>query len=446
MNYINPYEIADSIYFNNLDLTTFKKFKRRLSAELELNDSEIIINNVLLQKNEINETLDKIDKNKNLLDIYYSIYENKELSNFLNESSNIQDFKKLKNILSLEDSQTIKFITPYLIEILSKIYKNAYLKNQESILQTEPPVEKDFFEQIYAPIYKLLKNQENELMNLKNEYYDLDDIRSIIININMINILPDYFLKIRSDITMSIRNLSIDSWNNNENLELALDLIKLALKFDVNSNTKDKLLSDQDDLKNIKQKILSEEIVIKINNLQNEDFQTQDIISKVKRIINNTYNNDIISIAIRDLSIFSWNKKEAIELALKLNNMAINISESQDILKILNKDKKDLLKIKKDNTCWYCNNHIAMNDEYYATLEIWKYEETGALGSIVGAISGRKYFKNTIPVPRCKKCYQEHNNYGFFDFGLKKDLRLKTAKYLYEIPELCDWNIGSGPN
>jgi len=158
----------------------------------------------------------------------------------------------LKNILLLEDSQTINFITPYLTGILSKIYKNAYLTNQESILRTEPPIEKDSFEQIYEPIYNLLKNQENELINLKNEDHDLDDIKNIVVNIKAINMLPDYFTKIRNDISKAIRNLSIDSWNDDEDIDLALDLIKLALKFNVNSKTKDKLLSDQNDLEKIK--------------------------------------------------------------------------------------------------------------------------------------------------------------------------------------------------
>jgi len=61
MKYINPYEIATFIQFNNLDATTFKKFKRRLSAELELGDDEIIINSVKLHQNEIYELIDSIE-------------------------------------------------------------------------------------------------------------------------------------------------------------------------------------------------------------------------------------------------------------------------------------------------------------------------------------------------------------------------------------------------
>ncbi len=252
MKYINLYEIAQFIHFTNLDATTFKKFKRRLSAELELNDDEIIINNVSFQKNEIYEILDNIDRDKSLLDIYKSLYENKELNNFLNGQLNITDIKKLKNILFLEDRKTIDFITPYLIDIFSKIYKEAFLKNDINILEIEPPLDKSYYEKIYEPIYNILKNKENELINLKDDYYDFDDIQSIIGDIKTINALPDYFIKIKSDIAQAIRNLSIDSWNENEDLDLALKLINYALKFDVNSKTKDKFLSDKDDLERIK--------------------------------------------------------------------------------------------------------------------------------------------------------------------------------------------------
>jgi len=445
MKYINPYEIASSIHFNNLDTTMFKKFKRRLSAELELGDDEIIINRVKLHQNEIYELIDSIERDKNLLNIFKSLYENKELNNFLNGKSN-ENLKRLKNILSLEDKQTIDFITDYLIQILSKIYKEAFdSKYQVDILQIKPPLDEKYYEKIYEPIYKILKNKENELISLKNNYYDFNKIKNITNDVQNINALPDYFIKIRSDIAQVIRNLSIDSWNDNNDLDLAINLINYALKFNTNSKTKDKFLSDKDDLENIKHKLISEKIADQINSLQDEYFH-KNIISQVQIIIKNIFNDDIVGIAIRDLSIFSWNKKEDIEIALKLNDIALRITKNQEVLNILNKDKKDLEKIKKDNTCWYCKKNIAIDDKYYAALDIWKYEETGVLGSIVGAIAGRRYFTNTIPVPRCKKCYDEHNDYGFFDFGLKKKARQKTESYLYEIPELAGWNIGSSPN
>jgi len=251
MKYINPYEIATFIHFNDLDQTTYKKFKRRLSAELELNDDEIIINGKELHQNEIYETVDLIDRDKDLLNIFKSLYENQELHEFLNENLDL-DIKKLKNLLSLEDRKTIQFITPFLVEALSKIYKRAFLNDKIKILETEPPLDENNFEAIYEPIYQLLKNKEKELLELKNSFYDLDDVKNIIGNLKTLNSLPDYFNKIRNDIAYAIRNLSIDSWNDNEDLDLAIDLINYALKFNVNSKTKDKFLSDKDDLIRIK--------------------------------------------------------------------------------------------------------------------------------------------------------------------------------------------------
>ena len=251
MKYINPYEIATFIEFNNLDITTFKKFKRRLSAELELNDSRIVINGKELHQNEIYEVLDIIDRNKELLNIFKSLYDNKELNEFLNENIDT-DIKKLKNLLYLEDIKIIQFITPFLVDTLSKMYKEAFLNNEIKVLEVEPPLDESNYEVIYEPVYHLLKNKEKELLELKNNFYNLDNIKNIIGDLKTLNFLPDYFNKIRNDIAYAIRNLSIDSWNNNEDIDLAIDLINYALKFNVNSKTKDKFLSDKDDLFKIK--------------------------------------------------------------------------------------------------------------------------------------------------------------------------------------------------
>ena len=234
MRYINPYEMAKFIQVNKLDITTFKKFKKRLSAELELNDNEIIINNISFQNNEIYEILDSIDKDKSLLNIYKSLYENQKLNDFLNGQLNITD---IKNIIS---------------------------------------------------------------------------------NIKTINILPEYFTKIRSDIAYAIRNLSIDSWNDNEDLDLAIDLINYALKFKVNSKTKDKFLSDKDDLKNIREEQQLMKFLDKIDNILNDtSILFSNRIEKIINILkqkNSGIENDTVALMVYTLIDKYIEKNETIIL------------------------------------------------------------------------------------------------------------------------------------
>jgi len=288
MKYINPYDIANSIDFDNLNITNLKKFKRRLSAELELNDGEIIINNIVYQQNDIYDMLDRIDRDKSLLNIYHSIYSNDKLNNFLYGQYNTTHLKLLKNILLLEDLQTIKFITPYIADRLSAIYKNAFLNGRIDILKIEPPIDKLYYEQIYEPIYKILKSKEVELINLKDKLYDIEDIESVIGNIDMINALPEYFTKIRHDIAYAVRNLSIDSWNNNQNLELSNDLINLALNFKLNDNIKENFINDKNDLEKMKE----EQFLLKLANkiektLNNNSKNFSKKIDEIIKIINN---------------------------------------------------------------------------------------------------------------------------------------------------------------
>lgn len=265
MKFINPFDIAELVKFNNLTLTNFKKFKKRLQAEMELNEGIINIKSIIIQQSDIYEVLDLIDRDKEILNIYKSLYRNKHLNNylFLNGGTlNASNIKNIKNIISLEDKQIIKFITPYLINIFSKIFKEAFLKKNIDVLYVKLPIETIYIEKIYEPIYKILKNKEDEIISLKDGAYDLYKIKEVIDDIEAINSLPEYFIKIRSDISYSIRNLSIDSWNENKDLELSLKLIDLSLSFKLNNKIRSKILSDKNDLIEIKKQ--KEELPLQI--------------------------------------------------------------------------------------------------------------------------------------------------------------------------------------
>ena len=228
----------------------------------------------------------KIDKNKNLLIIYKelflvdtTLYDSK-LNNFLTRQVNI-DIIELSKILTSLKKETIDLIMPYLIEILSEFYKKSFINQKYHILSIEPPVEKKYFEKIYEPIYKILKDKENELENLRNSHYNLTKIKNIIGNLDVINSLPEYFTKIRSDIANAIRNLSVDSWNEKEDVDLALELINYALEFNVNKQTKNKFLSDKKDLKNIKNHIKNLQLqLLRELNIQGIENLTADELNK----------------------------------------------------------------------------------------------------------------------------------------------------------------------
>lgn len=177
MRYINIYEIAEAIKFPDLDKNNFKKFKRRLSAELELDNDEIVIGNNIYSKFEINEIIDSIEKDKNLLEIYSNLYKNRILHKILQNNYGSFGIKHLQKILSIEDEKTISFISPYLINIYSKSYKESFLNNDIEILLLPPPLSEKYYDQIYEPLYRIIKNKEKELLNLKDKSFDFYQVK-----------------------------------------------------------------------------------------------------------------------------------------------------------------------------------------------------------------------------------------------------------------------------
>jgi hypothetical protein len=378
MKYINVYEIANFINFNDLNITTFKKFKRRLSAEFELNDGEIFINGISISQSEMYEILDSVDRNKNLLNIYKSLYENKELNKFLMGKFNYNEIKRLKYLLSLENNKTIKFITPYLINSLSKLYKDAFLDNKIEILKIEPPISKYDYEKIYEPIYKILEDKKNELLKFENDAFNLNDVKNILGDLATLNSLPEYFTKIRNDIAYSIRNLSVNSWNDKEDLELSMDLIDYALKIKVNSKTKEKFLSDKNELGNI-------------FNEKNENKRTEKIII-IDTILKSP--NFFFQKALKILHfIDNLDYSEKNKLAIPIHNLIINyLTKNPNILK--STINTTMLKIIFKRFSYTFKDDIDTLDKVLSESD-YNVKKYGISGAVIGAILGPIIFDSS---------------------------------------------------
>jgi len=129
------------------------------------------------------------------------------------------------------------------------------LKNDINFLKTSPPVPQRYYEEIYEPIYKILKNKENELTNKKGNEVDFYEIKEIVGDVNLLNSLPDYFSKNRNDIALGVRDLAIDAYNEFNDIELSQKLLDFALSLEVNSKNKDMFLKDKKDLEEIEKNL-----------------------------------------------------------------------------------------------------------------------------------------------------------------------------------------------
>jgi len=349
MKYINPYDIAE--FFGGLSLANFKKFKKRVLNELELEDNEIVINNQKFSKNDIYEILEEIDKNKDLLNNYFALYMKKDINYFLyGENQNIETILAKINFL---DENLKNFITPFLKDRLKEIYKNAFKNKNLTLLKFTPPISKIYLDEIYEPIYKSLKNIQNELQSKKNQRINLSNIQEIIGNIDIINQLPDYFDKRRNDIALTIRGLSVDMWNDYEDADLAIELINLALKFKLNSKNRDMFENDKKQLEKMKEKEKGNKLLKEIENILNSYGNFDVKLQKIKNyLLNNFINDEILNNTFR--IVFNYIKNNQVNLLL-LDNLNVvekfliflkNNSNDYQFKEIVNSNLNDIRNIR----------------------------------------------------------------------------------------------------
>lgn len=353
--YINPYDIAKTIEFDNLNKENFKKFKKRVLNQLELFDDEIEIYNQKFSKNEIYEMLDAIDNDRNLLDIYFLLYnEEKNINNFLYGVRN-QNIKEVFSDIKFLDERVKIFVEPFIVERLSKIYKEAFVNKNIDILKITPPVSKIYLEQIYEPIYKMLKNIQNELLSKENQNIDFYEIQKIIGDVDFINQLPDYFDKVRNDIALIVRNLSVDVWNKNENIDLAIKLINLALKFKLNSKNKNNFLNDKKQLEELKENIKKSKYLEQIENILYSRENFYEKIKKIHNVVqsNNEFDDELLKyIFFMILNYIEDNKINLLEKnnLKSLKNLFIFFktrTKDYEFLNILNSNINDIIKISR---------------------------------------------------------------------------------------------------
>jgi len=449
MSYLNPYDLAEIVGLQHIDTDNLKQFKRKLLVEIELSDNEINVKNNTYSKAECIEIFDDIETYNRRLEHYYSIYQNEELNNLLYGVYDDNYLLRLKNDLMLEDRSLIKFISPVLTEHISKHYKHSFLHNRKKIISLNFPLEEIYLEKIYAPVYKLIKEKSEEVIVLGQEDdLSIYKIKSLLQNIDAINALPEYFLKIRSSLALSVRQLSIDAWNDKQDILLAQKLIELATQFRVDSKTETKILNDMTDLKDVAENHKYDELIDQLNAINDElgskKVSAENTYNKVLGILAQTEKNDNVMYAVRALSLTSWNDRENMPIALKFNKLAMKFIKSSELKKILLEDSQVLTKLKKENSCHYCNDNIANIDDS-VLVSMWKYE-TGIAGRIAMNIFGGsiRYIKREVLVPRCEKCHKTHNNYGIFNFSKKSQFKNETNRFVQHY--LNDgWNIGEQP-
>jgi len=441
MKFLNPFDLLN-IPINSLselDPSMIKKAKRKILAEIELSDYNYIsFKGIELSKFDILNSFDELgDSNKK--EFYFFLYNYKELNNFLfnGETKFFVRFRQ-ESIFTL--SEFIDFISPYYAPKYSTVLLMALEKKSEKalrILNNIPLLINDkYIDQAYKDAHNYIKNKINWIdkisKEIKNETsgYDERNIANLIDNLKneihqqTLNLLPTYFQESINNLAFAIRNLSIKIFNNIGDSEAALEVLKISIGLNIDGLTRDKIQKDLIQINEIneeRKEIAKHEpllqkyakIFIKLRfyiKELDENESTPDLIyDNVKNIINIDELNSLpelfdevrnqIIYGLRNLSVSSWNNHSDADTAIKLIEMAKFINTDAETKALLKEDLDKLNKLKIQNICYYCKNAQA---EKGMEVEISMYQITKR------HLISKSYKKISVPIPRCRNCYQIH--------------------------------------
>ncbi len=279
MYYINPYSILgiNEANLSDIDIATISRAKKKLLAEIELSDSKTIIyNEVELNKGDCLRAIDDLD-NRDKKEFHFFICKNEHLNKFLT-SGTLSFFENYQEESIYKLPEFIDFISPFFCEQYNKILSRNFQKGNaeavSSILSVKPIVDKNKFENCFNNTYNILKNIEEEISlfskKIKNrispfvnsQYLTLQALVLSKVNITLLNLLPNYFLGMRSKIAESIRLLAIDAYNSYPRFEIntAFEIINIAKSISSNSLTEIRINKTYNELNEINIKINGQRI------------------------------------------------------------------------------------------------------------------------------------------------------------------------------------------
>ncbi|MCK9280217.1 MAG: hypothetical protein M0P71_06330 [Melioribacteraceae bacterium] len=259
--FINPVEVLalDSEEISNITPDKIKKAKRKLIAEIELSNEGFVI----IDGNEI--TMTGVDSFANkvfeidILKHYHNISKNKPLSNFL-KSRDVSLFHSYINFNYYNDPSFINLISiPFAYQFniaLFNAFKNRNIDEIKKLTIIKPLVNDNDMDKCYQSIYDYINIQINTINDLSKKIetdtnlFNENNIKQITnriraqLNPILLKYLPVYYNQIINRIALTIRSLSVLICNQLDYYENGLDLIKLALEYNVNSVNKNKLQED----------------------------------------------------------------------------------------------------------------------------------------------------------------------------------------------------------
>ena len=366
-NYINPIELLDLIHFdvNTIDGATIKKAKKRIFADFDLSDEgDIKYYNRKITRAECERVFSELDESDKI-EFYHFLANKQALNKFLAEGD-IQLFNSFSQESIYKLPSFIDFISPYYSTSLNvsllKAFKEGNSAGVQKLLSVTPLVTQNFKDNCYKGINSYLKQNISDVTaittGIKNEegVYDEDNCNEAFyearekLDVNLINILPNYFQSLRNQSAQALRNLSVNIFNTFHDSETALETIEYALEFKIDDLIKQKIEKDYQQIQEINAEREAEndigplvkkyatvmvELKSKLSGIESRTELPLTLSSWASKSFDVTEINNLdsafdqikeqLALGLRALSVGVWNTYNDIEVAMLLISKASQI-------------------------------------------------------------------------------------------------------------------------
>ncbi|MFI3189115.1 hypothetical protein BCS42_07145 [Crenothrix sp. D3] len=379
-NFINPFDLLE---IDVTDSEVIKKAKRRQLADIELNDGFLEIGNQKISRSEFIKIVDKLDDNKTK-NMYFFIKKNTHLNELL-LNNDVKFFYLYQPYKAYQNQDFINFISPYFAESFSQLLLKAFKTGSNAIVDKlfSVPllVNQEHTDKLYKNLSRLLDEKIEEFKDIKNsvdEGIDDEDASDIIeafeaiIDIDLLNLLPNYFQKQRNDIAIILWHIDDAIWKIIKDLQVSYNIIYYALRIEIDGTTKIRLngalkqlndISEKQKQAEKEQEVIQEwgdvlleirsvtediengdidvfNISVKINKLKIKKFLT---IAKLNQLPESFYEiNQLIALSLRNLSVVVWNETNSGDIAVDVIVLAGKIKTDTETSNTINKGYNDL--------------------------------------------------------------------------------------------------------
>ena len=449
MTYVNPIEILDIGRLNPIDIdsSVIKKKKRILIADIDLSDdSSFNYHSYKITRSDCEKAIEELE-NKNKLEFYFHLANNKELNSFL-ANGDTKHLDKLKHESIYALPEFIEFISPFVSfrinQSLLKSFENADYELFCLSLSLEYLISKDYHIKAYSGLGNEIKQRIDEIDILKEEIDEenpihseksIKDIVKLVENqfpIDFLNKLPLYFQSQINKIASSINFLQLTIWNKFDITNTPLLLLEHLLKLNIESVSKPTFEKNYSIIKKKhEQRLIQEknapflkkwaEILLsfksKIEDIESNKVTVVYVLDLVNSKLDIAELNNLpdfaddirtqIALSIRSMAISGWNDQSDMKNSLALINVALKIKTDSETEKKFKSDKSDLEDIKEKNKghfeCYFCDGLNTPDKGFEVIKTIYKETDRSVWRRSVN------YSYVDVSVPRCKNCHSIHD-------------------------------------